>query len=489
MLNTKQFGLIGGVLLTIILMMMPAPEGLTPVGWKVLVIALWMGIWWLTEAVPIAVTSLIPLVVIPLMEISSINEVGTAYASKAIFLTLGGFILGVALERWQLHLRLALHTVNLVGTQPRRVVAGFMLACAFTSMWITNTASTVIMLPIAISVAKLLLQEGSGSDKEKASFGTALMLGLAFSASIGGMMTLVGTSTNVVFKGFFEETYGVQIDFLDWMLIGVPLGIVLLFVTWILLCFIIYPCRIGEHEGIKNIIRQRIADLGKMSRGERSTLAVFAFTAFLWIAKDVLNPMLPVKFNDASIAMLGAVLLFVVPANWKENEMLLDWGHTKEVPWGILLLLGGGISMAGLMNDHGVATWLGSKMDGLSSLPLFPLMLVTILFIISVTSMMSNVAVITAFLPVIAAVTIGFGENPLLLAVPATLAASCSFMFPVSTPPNAIVFGSNMVTIPQMAKSGFWLNLISAVILCVASYLLVTVVFDIQLGVLPEWAK
>ena len=487
--NMKQFGLVGGALMALILVMLPAPEGLSSTGWYVMVIALWMAVWWLTEAVPIAVTALLPLIIVPIFDISSLKEVGKAYAGKAIFLTLGGFILGVALERWKLHLRLALHTVNLVGTQPRRVVAGFMMACAFTSMWITNTASTVIMLPIAISVAKLLLDEGSGDAKEKESFGTALMLGLAFSASIGGMMTLVGTSTNVVFKGFFEETYGVQIDFLDWMLIGVPLGLVLLLITWLLLCFVIYPCSIGEHEGIKNIIRQRINDLGKMSRGESMTLAVFAVTAGLWMGKDVVNQLLPLHLNDASIAMLGAVLLFVVPANWRENEMLLEWKHTKEVPWGILLLLGGGISMAGLMNDHGVATWLGGKMDGLSTLPLFPLMLITILFIISVTSLMSNVAVITAFLPVIAAVTIGFGENPLLLAVPATLAASCSFMFPVSTPPNAIVFGSNMVTIPQMAKSGFWLNLISALILCIASYLLVTSVFNIEMGVLPEWAK
>ncbi|MDG1287841.1 MAG: DASS family sodium-coupled anion symporter [Rickettsiales bacterium] len=489
MLAIRQYGLLGGLLFFFIASQLPAPEGLDQQGWLVLVIALWMALWWMTEAVPMAVTALIPLVAFPLLDLGSLKSVGSSYAGKAIFLTLGGFIIGIALQRWNLHIRIAMQTVKRVGTEPRRVIGGFMIACAFLSMWMTNTATTVMMLPIAYSVALLLSNEGKGDDAVKKRFGTALMLGLAYSASIGGMMTLVGTSTNVMFKGYFEENYGIEIDFLDWMKVAVPIGVTLLFITWWLLTRIMFPCKMEAHDGIAKIINQKLADLGKMSVGEKRTLFVFVLTASLWVGKDWLEPYLGgLKLNDASIAIFGALLLFIIPADWKSGTFLLEWKDTRDVPWGILLLLGGGLALAGAMNSFGVADWIGGKITSFSDLPIWVLILLTVTLIIFLSELMSNVATLTAFLPVIVAVAIGFGENPLLLAVPAALAASCAFMLPVATPPNAIVFGSNLLTIPQMAKTGIWLNIIGIFLLCAVSYVLGTVVFDVELGVLPEWA-
>lgn len=488
-MNTlSRFGLIAGVLLFAVLLQLPAPEGLSPEGWQVLAIALWMAVWWMTEAVPISVTALLPLILFPAMDLGDLDSVGSSYASKAIFLTLGGFIIGVALQRWRLHIRIAMHTVKLVGTEPRRVVGGFMLASAFLSMWITNTATTVMMLPIAYSVAMLLIEEGDGDALLKKRFGTALMLGLAYAASIGGMMTLVGTSTNVVFKGYFENNFGLPIDFLDWMMLGVPIGLTMLVITWLFLTYVMFPCKLGEHAGIRKIIHDKLRELGRMTVPEARVLYIFALTAGLWIFKDLLADILPLELNDASIAMFGALLLFVTPADWSKGEMLLRWEDTRDVPWGILLLLGGGLALAGFMNDYGVADWIGGKITELGEMPIWLLILVTVGLIIFLSELMSNVATITAFLPVIVAVAVGFGENPLLLAVPGTLAASCAFMLPIGTPPNAIVFGSNLITIPQMARTGFGLNLIAILVLSVLSYLLLEFVFGVIPGQLPVWA-
>ena len=489
-LKLKQYGLILGLLFFFIGSQITPPAGLDQQGWQVLVIALWMALWWMTEAVPMAVTALIPLIVFPLLELGSLKSVGSSYAGKAIFLTLGGFIIGIALQRWNLHLRLAMQTVKRVGTEPRRVIGGFMIACAFLSAWMTNTATTVMMLPIAYSVAQLLIAENKDNKELAERFGTALMLGLAYSASIGGMMTLVGTSTNVMFKGYFEENYGVEIDFVDWMMVGVPIGITMLFFTWWFLTRIMFPCKMDAHDGIAKIIEKKLNELGKMSIGEKRTLFVFALTAGLWVGKGFLEPFLfGLQLNDASIAIFGAVLLFVIPSDWSKGQFLLEWKDTKEVPWGILLLLGGGLAIAGAMNQYGVADWLGSQITQFSDLPIWVLVLLSVALIIFLSELMSNVATLTAFLPVIVAVAIGFGENPLLLAIPAALAASCAFMLPVATPPNAIVFGSNMLTIPQMAKTGFWINIVGIAFLSVASYVLGTVVFDIEVGVMPEWAS
>jgi sodium-dependent dicarboxylate transporter 2/3/5 len=273
------------------------------------------------------------------------------------------------------------------------------------------------------------------------------------------------------------------------MMIGVPVGLTMLFITWILITRIMFPCDLGEHDGIRQIIQEKLAELGRMTKGESRTLMVFAITAFLWICKGFLEPILPIELNDASIAIFGATLLFIIPADWKKGEMLLRWEDTKEVPWGILILLGGGLALASFLNDYGVADWLGEQIRSLGDMPIWVLLLLSVGLIIFLSELMSNVATLTAFLPVIVAVALGFGENPLQLAVPAALAASCAFMLPIATPPNAIVFGSHLVKIPQMAKTGLWLNLIGIVIISAMSYLLLGWVFDVQPGVMPYWAQ
>jgi len=489
-LNIRQIGLLGGLIFSLLAFQLEPPEGLSGDGWLVLIIAIWMAIWWMTEAVPIAVTALVPLVLFPLLNLGTIKSVGSSYAGKAVFLTLGGFIIGLAIQRWNLHIRIAMETVKRVGTEPRNVIGGFMVASAFLSMWITNTATTVMMLPIALSVALLLESEGDGDAVSKAAFGTALMLGLAYSASIGGMMTLVGTSTNVMFKGYFEQNYGLEIDFLDWMMVGVPIGITLLAIVWWMLTFVLFPCKMIGHKGIGNIIDKKLDDLGKMSTAEIRTLSVFLLTASLWIGKSVIEPFLGgLVLNDASIAIFGAILLFIIPVDWKAGIFLLQWGDTKDVPWGILLLLGGGLALAGAMNSFGVADWIGSKITQLDNIPAWLLVLLTVMLIIFLSELMSNVATLTAFLPVIVAVAIGFGENPLLLALPAAFAASCAFMLPIATPPNAIVFGSGLLSIPQMAKTGFFLNIIAIFALTIMCYGLGMAIFEVELGVLPGWVQ
>jgi len=489
-LNIRQIGLLGGLVFALLAFQLEPPEGLSGDGWLVLVIALWMAIWWMTEAVPIAVTALVPLVLFPILNLGTITSVGSSYAGKAVFLTLGGFIIGLAIQRWNLHIRIAMETVKRVGTEPKGVIGGFMLASAFLSMWITNTATTVMMLPIALSVALLLESEGEGDAVSKAAFGTSLMLGLSYSASIGGMMTLIGTSTNVMFKGYFEQNYGLEIDFLDWMMVGVPIGITLLVIVWWMLTFVLFPCEMIGHKGIGNIIDKKLDDLGKMSTAEIRTLLVFVLTASLWIGKGLIEPFLGgLVLNDASIAIFGAILLFVIPVDWKAGVFLLQWSDTKDVPWGILLLLGGGLALAGAMNSFGVADWIGSKITQFDDISAWLLVLLTVMLIIFLSELMSNVATLTAFLPIIVAVAIGFGEDPLLLALPAAFAASCAFMLPIATPPNAIVFGSGLLSIPQMAKTGFFLNIIAIFTLTIMCYVLGMTIFDVELGKLPEWVQ
>ncbi len=489
--SLMQFvGLVLGLAVFIGMLISSPPEGLSPEGWKVLSMAILMAIWWMTEAVPISVTALIPLVAIPLMDIGSVKEAAKGFTSKAIWLTLGGFVLGIALQRWNLHTRIAMNTVRLVGTEPRRVIGGFMLATAFLSMWMTNTATTVMMMPIAISVAMLLVKEGGGDEYMRKNFGTALMIGLAYSATVGGMMTLVGTSTNVMFKGFMEDRFGITIEFMDWMKIGVPVGMVMLVSIWLFLTYIMFPCNLEKNDKIKDIIDQKLGSLGKMSAGERRTLFIFVFTAALWMGKGLLEQFIPwLHLNDASIGVLGAMLLFVVPSSIKKREFLLRWEDTRDVPWGILLLLGGGLSLAGFLNSTGVADWMGNYITQFDGFSVVTLVLLTTLLIIFLSELMSNVATLTAFLPVIIVVALGFGENPLTFAIPAALVASCAFMLPIGTPPNAIVFGSGLITIPQMARTGFLINIYGLIVINLISYILLPVVFGVEHGVMPDWAK
>ncbi len=476
-----QFGLAAGLAACAIMLTMPAPQGLPVEGWQVLAVAAWMVIWWMTDAAPLAVTSLVPLVVFPLLGLGTLEDIGFNYANEAIFLTLGGFLIGLGLEKWNLHLRLSLMLIGRIGTESHRVIGGFMLATALISMWITNTAAALIMLPIAISVSRILLEERGGTEKEKRNFGIALMLGLAYSASIGGMMTLVGTTTNAVFKGFMEKTFDLRIGFLDWMIIGVPIGLAVLAAAWVLLCYVLFPCDRNHHAGVHAEVQKRLGALGRLAHGEELVLVIFLITVALWVSKDFLHSLMPLlNLNDASIAMLGAILLFVTPVDWHEKRMLLEWKDTKEMPWGVLLLLGGGLALASMINDHGVADWIGAGLRDLGNISPFWLLVICTGAVMILTELMSNMATLTTLLPVVTGVAVGFGLDPLFLAVPAAFAASCAFMLPVSTPPNAIVFGTHMMTVPQMARAGIWLNLVALAILVAAAYFVLPLAFGAQ---------
>lgn len=489
----KKTGLLLGPVLLLWTLFTEPPQGLSPEGWRATGIGMLMAVWWITEALPLSVTALLPLLLVPTLSVSGIKNAAAPYASPAIFLFLGGFIIAIAMERWNLHRRIALNIVRCVGANPNAIVGGFMLATAFLSMWISNTATTVMMLPICLSVVRLMLDRAGRqmTADNPSRFAIAMMLGIAYAASIGGMATLIGTPPNAVLKGFLSETYGYSIDFVSWMLMAGPLVLVMLLFTWVYLTQVAYRTRIKKLDGARELIRDELNKLGPMSAGEIIVALVFVTTACLWIFRGPINSAQHViQLNDASIAMFGAILMFAIPMNLRQGKFVLSWSEAERLPWGVLLLFGGGLSLAGILHQTGFAHWVGAEVSA-SVGEVSPLVLILLItaIIVFITEIMSNVAVVTAFLPVIAAVAIGFGQNPLLLAFPTAIAASCAFMMPVATPPNAIVFSSGYLRISHMLKAGLVLNLFAIAIIAVVTYYLAPEIFHITFGELPDWAK
>jgi len=466
---------------------LPAPGGLEAAGWRTAAVTALMAIWWMTEAIPIPATALLPLVLFPLLGVEEIRPVAAPYANPLIFLFMGGFMIALAMERWQLHRRLALKVLLAVGVKPHRVVAGFMIAAALLSMGISNTATAMMMLPIGLSVIELVGKRGKGGevDPEADRFAVTVLLAIAYACSLGGMATLVGTPTNAVLAGFMLESYGLEIAFADWMKVGLPLAVLGLVVTFVVLTRWVYPIRVTSIPGGRAFIVKSLRDLGKPSQGEVMVGAVFALVAGLWIGRGWVEAFLP-GLSDATTAVLGAVLLFLLPA--ARGVRVLDWETAKRLPWGVLLLFGGGLSLAAMIRGSGLAEWIGGGLEGVGGLHILVLSLATVAVIVFLTELTSNTATASAFLPILASLAIGLGENPLLLAVPATLAASCAFMLPVATPPNAIVYGSERITIPQMARAGLVLNLIFIVLVTVGAYLLLPFALGVESlnpGILP----
>jgi sodium-dependent dicarboxylate transporter 2/3/5 len=443
-----------------------------------------MAVWWITEAIPIPATALLPLALFPVLGIGDIRASASHYANPVLYLFMGGFMIAQAMQRWGLHRRLALHILRVMGTRPRNMVGGFMLATAFLSMWVSNTATTVMMLPIGLSVIDLTRRATGAADRH---FALTLMLGIAYAASIGGMGTLIGTPPNALLAGFLEETYGVQIGFGQWMTIGVPLVIVMLPLTWLVLTRWIYPVRLADLPGGRETIAREITALGPVSRGETQVGVVFVLTALAWMTRPLLARWVP-GLSDAGIAITGGLLLFLVPVDAKRGRFALDWESAAKLPWGVLVLFGGGLSLASAISRTGLAEWLGNAMSGLGTLPLVLIVVAVTAVLVFLTELTSNTASAATFLPILAAVAVGIGENPLLLVVPAALAASCAFMMPVATPPNAIVYGSGHVTVPQMARAGIVLNLLFIVALPLFALLLAGPVFGAHAGALPGWA-
>ncbi|MEW1979652.1 DASS family sodium-coupled anion symporter [Citricoccus sp. NPDC079358] len=441
-------------------------------------VAVLMAVWWMTEAIPIPATALLPLILFPVFgEDIGVDDVGASYGNNIIFLFMGGFMLALAMQRWDLHRRIALVTVRAMGTRPGGVVAGFMIATGFLSMWVSNTATAVMMIPIGVSVLTLVVAADksnpveessdptSGEVKDaviKSNFGTALMLGIAYAASVGSLGTLIGTPPNALLAGYMAESHGVTIGFGQWMLVGVPLSIVMMFIVWFLLTRVLFKAEIKEIPGGRELITNELSKLGRMSSGEIRVLAIFVLAAASWITIPLLFEDL---ISDAGIAMVAGLLLFLLPAGAARGVRLLDWESAVKLPWGVLLLFGGGLALSAQFSGSGLADWIGEQVAGLSGIPVWLLVAIMATAILFLTELTSNTATAATFLPVAGGVAMGVGVDPMLLCIPVALAATCAFMLPVATPPNAIAFGSGYVTIGQMVKGGLYLNLIGIVLI------------------------
>jgi solute carrier family 13 (sodium-dependent dicarboxylate transporter), member 2/3/5 len=462
----QKVGLWLGPLAAVVVLLSAPPASLGEAGWNTAAIGLLMAIWWATEAVPIAVTALLPLVFFPLLGIADINDAAAPFANKVIYLFLGGFVIALAMQRWNLHHRIALNVLQHAGRDGRALVGGFMLACALLSMWVSNTSTTLMMLPIALSVIEVMQRTVPGqSEKAQNDFRVALLLGVAYAASIGGLATLVGSPPNAMMAAFLRESYAIEVDFAHWLLVGLPLTALLLPLTWLVLTRLLFHVDFTTSSEGRALLRKMKDDLGSVSSAEKRVAAIFLLVGTAWIFRPLLARLPGLELlDDSGIAMAGAIALFLVPSGDKTDPMLLRWHHVEKLPWNILILFGGGLALAAAVTDTGLAGWLGANLQGVASLPVPLLVLIVTAMIIFLTELTSNTATAATFLPVVAAVAIEAGVDPLVLVVPVTLAASCAFMLPVATPPNAIVFASGALTIPQMAKAGLILNLIAIVL-------------------------
>ncbi len=490
--GVRVVGLVAGVAGFGVLQGLPAPAGLSAAGWDTAAVAFWMAAWWVTEAIPLSATALLPVVLLPLLGIAPVRDAAIPYANPIILLMLSGFLLALGMQRWGLHKRIALQLVSRVGGSPQHLVGGFMLASALISMWVFNTTTTVMMLPIALSLVELV-QRQTERDPERAaagrSFATVLMIGVAYGATIGGMGTLIGTTPNVVLAGFMSETYGVEVGFFRWMLVGVPMVAVMLPLTWALLVYVAYPIRLGPLPGQRELIAGELRELGPITRAERRVAVVVASTAAVWVTRPALEDLLPwLHLNDTSIGLLGALVLFLTPVDLKRGAFALSGDWARELPWGVILLFGGGLSLAAAVKSSGLADWIGASSGGLAALPPVAVMLGIVVVLVLLTEITSNTATTATFLPIVAAVAVGIGENPLLFVFPTVLAASCAFMMPVATPPNTVVFASGHIRIRQLMRAGVLANLLGIGLTMVAAYTAVRWVFGIELGALPEWA-
>jgi len=473
----KSLFLISGPLLFLAMQFFSPPTGMSESAYSLLSITLWMALWWVTESVPIAITALLPIILFPMTGAVDLQTTTASYGHKYIFLYMGGFMLAIAIEKWNLHKRIALNIIKIIGTNISKIILGFMVATAFLSMWISNTATAVMMLPIAMSIVAQLQDNPNTEKNENLIFGKALMLSIAYSASIGGMATLIGTPPNLVFAGYVEETYGIEITFLQWLKFGVPIAIPLLVIAWLYLTKFAFKFKQKEFPGGKEEINRLLVLIGPMKREEKLVSAIFVLTAFCWITRSfILQEFFPF-IDDTIIAMTAGILLFVVPAS-DFKKRLITWEDAVKLPWGIILLFGGGMALAAGFQITGLASWLGAQMSVFQGLSLLVLVFVIIIMVNFFTEFTSNLATTAMLLPILAPIAISLNINPYMLMVACTIAASCAFMMPVATPPNAVVFGSGYLRIPDMIKSGIWMNIISIIFLTLMVYYFLPIIWD-----------
>ncbi|WP_101650935.1 SLC13 family permease [Brevibacterium ihuae] len=509
----RWIGFIGGLLLAVLLWVI-LPADLPQAARVTASVAGVMAVWWMTEAIPIPATALVPLVAFPLFggteeEPVSVSSVGASYGQDTIFLFMGGFLIALAMQRWNLHRRIALFVLSLMGERTGAMIAGFMIATGFLSMWVSNTATAVLMLPIGLSVLVLVNEamekdpessglagdsaDRTGTDEEvdvdgpagesvkssvlRSNFGTALMLGIAYAASVGSLGTIIGTPPNLLLVGYLEENHDISIGFGQWMLVGVPLAVVMMAITWFLLVKVLFKPETARIPGGKELIAEEKAKLGPMSLGEKLVLAIFVLAALSWIIIPTVFEEPPI--SDAGIAIVAGILLFIVPAGAERGVRLLDWESAVELPWGVLLLFGGGLALSAQFSSSGLTDWIGESAQGLAGVPVLLIVIILAAGILMLTEITSNTATAATFLPVVGGVAIGLQVDPLLLTIPVALAATCAFMLPVATPPNAVAYGSGYVTISQMVKGGVLLNLVGVVLITLVTMTLATWVFGI----------
>ena len=445
--------------------------------WRVAAVGLWMATWWATEAIPVPVTAFLPLVVFEPLGISSLREAAAPYANPTIYLFLGGFMMAMAIDRWNLHRRIALAVIDNTGTDGRRLIGGFMLVCAVLSMWMTNTSTTIMLLPIVLSVSAVMRDNIPDlPEKTRQDFQIAMLLGLAYSASIGGLATLIGTPPNALLMGFMAENYDIEISFARWMLVGIPVSFVMLPIAWLLLTRVLFPCDIPANEAVKKHLHQLRMELGTMSIPERRIGIIFICLIMSWMLRRPISDWLGIGgLSDAGIVMMAAMLLFILPSGDAEQPRLMTWEDVTRLPWGVLILFGGGLSLAAAVSGSGLALWLGEQLAPLNAWGTAVLVVASVALVIFLTELTSNLATTATLLPVMGAIAIQAGLPPIVLTVPITIAASCAFMLPVATPPNAIVFSTGAISVPQMVRAGILLNLIGIVIVSLAALFLAPV--------------
>lgn len=492
--GVRALGLVAAGLVWLLL---GGSENLSGEARAVAAIATLMAIWWMTEAIPLAATSLLPIVLLPALAGQEVGDATAPYASSIVFLFLGGFLIAIAMQKWDLHRRIALQTLSKVGVEPKRIVLGMMLATGFLSMWVSNTATTLMMLPIGLSILTLVVERsratGQGSevgedlhagsrisdvvdDPDIRAFGVCLVLAIAWSASMGGLGTLLGSPPNAIVAGYLSDELGRDIGFVNWMMLGLPLALVFILIGWVLMTRVLYTFDLAEIPGGRDMIEGQISELGPMSQGEKMVLAVFCSAAFLWIVPGLLSDITGIEalgvLDDTAIAIAAGLALFLLPGDGA-GRMVLDWPDAEDgLPWGVLLLFGGGLSLAAAVAATGLDEWFGQQVSGLGALPVIAILAAVVTLVIFLTEVTSNTATAATFIPVLGGVATGIGVDSVSLLIPAALAATCAFMLPVGTPPNAIVFGSGAVTIGQMAKGGAVLNVVGVVLITLFSYTL-----------------
>jgi sodium-dependent dicarboxylate transporter 2/3/5 len=461
----------GPVIFVVMLAAESAQNTMSPEAWRVASVGLWMAIWWATEAIPVFATALLPIVAFAPLGVVTMREATAPYANPVIFLFFGGFLMALALEKWNLHRRIALEILVRIGTDGQRLVGGFMIVCAMLSMWMTNTSTTIMLLPIILSVSAVICENtGNLSDLDRQNFRIAMLLGLAYSASIGGLATLIGTPPNALLVGFMADNYGVEISFARWMTIGIPLTFILLPITWVVLTRWVFPVNIPANDAARAHLDEMRLELGSLTTAEKRVALIFLGVVTCWMLRRPVTEWLGLTgVSDTGIVMTAAVLLFMVPSSNREAAQLLAWSDVARLPWGVLVLFGGGLSLAAAVSNSGLALWLGESLAPLNAMGLAVLVLSSVALVIFLTELTSNLATTATLLPVMGAIALQAGVPPVMLTVPITIAASCAFMLPVATPPNAIVFATGEIRIPQMVRAGFLLNIIGIVMVTLIS--------------------